>query len=94
MFFFPEETTVRLNDKDFVSLGAMSYVSLIGGYTLTYYDTTTGEGDAIELEGKTVTVVGENLEVNVSERYFKHFSNKILLHSPNSLNPVFKTIDK
>ena len=50
--------------------------------------------EAIELEGRTVTVTGENLNVNISERYFKSFSSKIILHTPNNLNPVFKTIDK
>jgi hypothetical protein len=72
----------------------MSYVSLVGSYTLTYFDTTTQSGEAIELEGRTVVVTGENLEVNISERYVKSFSSKIILHTPNNLNPVFKTIDK
>lgn len=93
-FFFPEETTLKINNKDYKELGPMSYVSVVGGYTLIYYDTETDTSEAIELDGDTVTVVGNNINVNVSERYFYSFSNKILLMSPNNLNPVFKTIDK
>ena len=94
VFFFPEETTLKINNKERVKLGAMSYVNIVGGYTLIYYDTSTDTSEVIELDGDTVTVVGENINVNVSERYFYSFSSKILLSSPNNLNPVFKTIDK
>ena len=93
-FFFPEETTLKINNKDYKELGPMSYVSIDGGYTLIYYDTETDSSRAIELDGDTVTVVGDNINVNVNERYFYSFSNKVLLMSPNNLNPVFKTIDK
>ena len=94
VFFFPEETTLKINGKEYKKLGSMSYVSVVGGYTLIYYDTTTDTSEAIELEGDSVTVVGNNINVNVGERYFYSFSNKVLLMSPNNLNPVFKTIDK
>lgn len=94
VFFFPEKTILKINGKDYIELGEMSYVSLVGGYTLTYYDTATDSAEAIELDGRIVTVTGENLNINISERYFNSFSSKILLYSPNNLNPVFKTIDK
>ena len=93
-FFFPEESILKMNGKEYKQLGPMSYVSVVGGYTLIYYDTTTDTSEAIELSGDTVTVVGNNINVNVGERYFYSFSNKILLMSTNNLNPVFKTIDK
>lgn len=93
-FFFPEETTLKINNKDYMELGAMSYVSVDGGYTLIYYDAKTDTSRAIELDGDIVTVVGDNINVNINERYFYSFSNKVLLMSPNNLNPVFKTIDK
>lgn len=94
VFFFPEDVVLKINGKDYKELGAMSYVSVVGGYTLIYYDTKTDESEAIELDGDIVTVVGDNINVNINERYFYSFSNKILLMSPNNLNPVFKTIDK
>lgn len=94
VFFFPEETTLKINDKEHVKLGAMSYVNIVGGYTLIYYDVATDTTEVIELDGDIVTAVGENINVNVSEKYFYSFSSKILLHGPNNLNPVFKTIDK
>lgn len=93
-FFFPENTSLKINNKDYIDLGPMSYVSVVGGYTLIYYDTITDTSEAIELNGATVTVIGDNLNVNIGERYFYSFSNKVLLMSPNNLNPVFKTIDK
>ena len=43
---------------------------------------------------ETITVEGENISVNVSERCFYVFGSKTLLYTPNNLNPVFKTIDK
>ena len=94
VFFFPMETTLKINNKEYKELGAMSYVGVIGGYTLVYYDTKTDTAEAVELDGDIVTVIGDNIKVNVSERYFYSFSNKVLLMSPNNLNPVFKTIDK
>lgn len=94
LFFFPDEVTLKINDKDYIKLGKMSYVSIDGGYTLIYYDTDTDTSEVIELDYDRVIVEGKNITVNISERYFLSFSNKVLLMSPNNLNPVFKTIDK
>jgi hypothetical protein len=88
VFFFPDDTVLKLNGEDYIELGSMSYVQIVGGYTLIYYDTTSGASEAIELEGRSVSVVSEYLDINVSEKYFYSFSNKILLHTPNNLNPV------
>ena len=94
VFFFPDEVDLKINNKEYKKLGAGSYVRVVGGYTLIYYDTETDESEVIELDDSKVTVIGENIEVNVSEKYFQSFSNRVLLMSPNNLNPVFKTIDK
>lgn len=94
VYFFPEETVLKINDKEYKSLGAMSYVSVVGGYTLIYYDPATDTAEAIELEGDIVTVVGNNINVNLNDGAFYSFSNRVLLSSPSYLNPVFKTIDK
>lgn len=88
LFFFPDEVTLKINDKEYKNLGKMSYVSIDGGYTLIYYDTDTDTSKVIELDYATVTVEGKNITVNISERYFLSFSNKVLLMSPNNLNPV------
>lgn len=94
IFFFPYESVLMINDKEYIELGAMSYVSLVGGYTLIYYDTTTNTTEAIEIDGDIVKVIWKNIDVNISEKYFTLFNDKVLLHNPNNLNPVFKTIDK
>lgn len=93
VFFFPEEVTLKIDGKDYKQLGAKSYVTVVGGLTLIYYDTSMDTSEVIELNGDTVTVVNDNLDVNVSERYFTSFGKKILLFTPDNLNPVFKTID-
>lgn len=93
VFFFPDEVTLRIDGKDYKQLGSKSYVSVIGGLTLIYYDTNTDTSEVIELNGSEVTVVNDNMDVNISERYFMSFGKKILLFTPDNLNPVFKTID-
>lgn len=94
LFFFPDETVLKINGNDYIELGSMSYVSIVGGVTLIYYDTTTDSSEVIELSNDTVTVVGKHIDVNISEKYCMSFSSKVLLIGPNNLKPVFKTIDK
>lgn len=94
LFFFPSKVNLMINGEVYKELGPMSYVSLVGGLTLIYYDTDSDSGEAIEINGDNVTVSSQYINVNISERYFKSFSNKVLLMNPNNLNPVFKTIDK
>ena len=94
VFFFPDEVMLNIDNKEYKKLGAMSYVRVVGGLTLIYFDTESDSGEVIELDGKNVSVSSQHINVNVSERYFKSFSSKVLLTTPNNLNPVFKTIDK
>lgn len=94
LFFFPDEVTLNIDNNEYKKLGAMSYVRVVGGLTLIYYDTASGSGEAIELDGRNVSVSSDYIKVNITERYFMSFSNKVLLTTPNNLNPVFKTIDK
>lgn len=94
LFFFPYEVTLNINGNEYKNLGAMSYVRVVGGLTLIYYDTASDSGEAIELDGKNVSVSSKYFNVNISERYFMSFSNKVLLTTPNNLKPLFKTIDK
>lgn len=93
-FFFPSETVLKLGDKEYKTLGEMSYVRVVGGFTLIYYDTTTETSEAIELDGRDVFVTNDYINLNVTDKYFYSFSSKMLLMRPNNLNPVFKTIDK
>ena len=72
----------------------MSYVRVVGGLTLIYYDTETETSEVMELDGKNVSVTNDVIKLNVTDKYFYYFSNKVLLMKPNNLNPVFKTIDK
>lgn len=94
VFFFPDEVTLFINDKKHIDLGARSYVSVVGGFTLIYYDTATDTSEVIELDGDTVTVSSEYVNVNISRKTCLSFGKDVILMSPNNLNPVFKTIDK
>ena len=94
LFFFPVETVIKIDGKEYKKLGPMSYASVVGGYTLVYYDPSTEEAGAVELNGKKVTVSGMNIDIKLNEKYFYSYNNKLLLMSPNILNPVLKTIDK
>ena len=82
-FFFPDEVTLKIDDKDYKQLSSMSYVTLI------YYDAANDSAEVIELDGEKVYVTNEVINLNVSDRYFYVFKNKILLMRPNNLNPVF-----
>ena len=94
VFFFPESSVLKINGKEYKELGAMSYVNVVGGLTLIYYDTEKDTGEVIELEGRDAEVVCKHTTVNVVKKHFNSFSNNVLLMPPNNLNPVFKTIDK
>lgn len=94
LFFFPTEVTLNINDKKYKDLGSMSYVSVVGGATLIYYDTATETSEFIELDKDKVSVSSDNINVNISERYFLSFGKEVLLFSPNNLNPLSKMIDK
>ena len=96
VFFFPYETILKINDKEYKKLGEMSYVAVVGGLTLVYYDTATETSEFIELEGDTVSVVNEDLylDVNINRATCKSFGRDILLFEPDNLIPLSKTIDK
>lgn len=93
LFFFPDEVTVSIEGKDYKKLGAGSYVSVVGGETLIYYDTTTETSDTVELDKNMVSVYNNFIDLNISEKYYMSLGSKILLITPDNLNPVFKTID-
>lgn len=93
MFFFPDEVTIKLEGKDYKKLGAGSYVSVVGGTTLIYYDTTTEISETIELIKNEVSVYNDFIDLNISEKYYNSFRSKIILIGPDNLNPVPKTID-
>ena len=94
LFFFPDSVTLMIDNKEYIELGPMSYVSVVGGLTLIYYDTNTDKGEAIELDGSFVSVVGKHIEVDITRKNFISYNDTVLLFNPNMLDPVFKTIDK
>lgn len=94
VFFFPSEVDLMVNKKLVKKLSPMSSVTVVGGNSMVYYDHATKEAVFQELNNSTVSVVSENINVNLTEKYVVSFGNEILLFGPNKLQPVFKTIDK
>lgn len=93
LFYFPDDVVLNIGGEEYKKLGGSSYVSLVGGLTLIYYDKTTDSSEVIELNGRIVTVSNDNIDVNINEKYFISFGKKVLLFTPDNLKPVFKTID-
>ena len=79
LFFFPDEVTLLIDGVEYRKLSGMSYVKVVGGYTLEYYDFESDKAEVIEVENKVITVKNETLNVNLSERYLLSFGKKILL---------------
>ena len=71
----------------------MSYISLVGGYTLTYYDYESDTSEILEIEGKNVSVSSEFINVSLTERYFTSFNNRVLLSRPYNLKTLYKNND-
>lgn len=91
LFFFPDEVTLYVNNSEYTKLGKMSYVSVVGGYTLTYYDKEKDKSEVIELDNDIVSVKNEQINVNLTEKYTTMFNKKVLLTNPYNLNSL---IDK
>lgn len=90
LYFFPDEVTLKIGDKEYKKLSGMSYVKVIGGYTMEYYDYANDMAEVLEIDGKNISVVSENINVNLSERYCLSFGKKVLLVSPYNLNGLVK----
>lgn len=88
LFFFPDEVTLNMDGKEYVKLGKMSFVRLVDGYTLEFYDKENDKADFIEVEGKEITVTNDYMDVNLSHKYLKKYDSKILLFSPDSLKSL------
>lgn len=91
LYFFPTSVKLLIDGKEYRSLSGGSYVSLVGGYTLVYYDYEEGVSEVIEVEGKKISVSSEYINVNLSEGYFMSFSDKVLLSRPYNLGALYKS---
>ena len=88
LFYFPDEITLYIDGKEYKKLSGMSYVKVVGGYTLEYYDYDSDTGDVIDIEGKEITAKNELINVGLSERYVMSFGKKVLLVNPYNLNSL------
>ncbi len=79
LYFFPDEVTLKVNNKELVKLSANSYAEVVGGYTLTYYNKDKDEAKVLEIEGKEVTASNNYLDLSLNNRYFKVYDKKVLL---------------
>ena len=88
LYFFPDEVTLNIDGKEYMKLSPMSYVQIVGGYTMTYYDRENDKSEVIEIENKAISVTSEAINVNLSERHCLSFGKKILLVKPYNLNSL------
>ena len=88
LYFFVNEMTIYIDGEEYIKLSPMSYVEIIGGYTMVYYDKETNDSKVLEIEGKEITAVSDNINVNLSRKYILVSSKKILLADPSNLNAV------
>lgn len=88
LYFFSDPVSIEIDDNEYVKLSANSYVEVVGGYTLTYYDKDSDKSEMIDIEGKKVMAVNDNLTLSVDEKYFLLFGKKILLTSSNYLKEL------
>lgn len=94
LYFFSEEMTLYINDKEYKKLSPMSYVSVVGGYTLTYYDKENDTSEFLEVENKKITIGSDDmhLNINLNERNFMVYDDYELLFAPYNLSVL--SIDK
>ena len=88
VYFFPEPVTLKIDGEEHTNLGHMTYVKIVGGNTLTYYDKENDKTEFLEIVGKKVSVSSENINVNLSEQSFISVGNNILLAGPSYLNSI------
>ncbi|MBQ8219435.1 MAG: hypothetical protein IJZ79_06755 [Bacilli bacterium] len=90
LFFFPDKVDLKIDGVLYKELSPMSYVSLVGGYTLIYYDYDSDTSEVIEVEGKNISISSEYINISISDRYFKYFDHKIYLSKPEILREIYK----
>ena len=88
VYFFPEPVTLNIDDKEYTRLGSMSFIKIVDGNTLSYYDKENDKSESLEIGGKKITVSSEDINVNLSEQSFQSLGSKILLASPSYLNTI------
>ena len=88
LFYFPDKITLKIDGKEYTGLSGMSYVKIIGGNSMEYYNKDEKKAEVLEIEGKKITAVNDDIEVNLSEKYTVSFGKKVLLFNPYNLNSL------
>lgn len=88
LYFFPDKTDLYINDKKIIELSENSYVQVVGGYTLTYYDKESDSSKVIELTNDKVYVKNDKMTVNLNDAIGSVGDKDILLFAPQKLNAL------
>lgn len=88
LYFFPDKVDLYINDKKIIELSENSYVQVVGGYTLIYYDKESDSSKVIELEKDEVTVKNDKMVVNLNNAVGTVQGKEILLFGPQKLNAL------
>lgn len=87
LYFFPYESTLKVDGMNDIELGSMSYVKIVGD-TLIYYDKGKDTSLVIELDKEKVSVSNDDYFVNIREKYFVRLDSKVLLFQPDHLKSI------
>ena len=88
LYFFTDKVTLEIPGMDDILLSANSYAEVVGGYTLAYYDRENDKAEIIDIDGKEVKAINDNVIVNLTDKSFKAFGKRVLLGQPDNLDPL------
>lgn len=88
LFFFPDEVTIYIDNVEYQKLSSMSYIKVVGGYTMEYYDYESDTAKVVDVEGKEISVSNNMYNINITKRRFSVYDDITLLVNPNNLNSI------
>ncbi len=88
LYFFSDKVDLKINDEDYLTLSKGSYVQVIGGYTLVYYDRENDKSKVIDIASKSVKVENDNVKIDLLDHAFYVFGKRSLINLPYTLNPL------
>ena len=87
LYFFTTPVTIKINDKDYKTVGEMSYIKLVDN-TLIYYDKESNTSEVVELNNEDIIVYNDIFSLNI--RTDRIGNNKLLTKKLSALTNINK----